>query len=426
MATYKHSSDYTLNELVIESNNGRKVVLNHLFDAFSIVEDIFTNYTYGNLALTDSIDLYQSLPILGGEKVSITYRTDGDRDFITREFVVYNVVSNPKAVDKFVSLTLSLVSIEAILDQNKLISKSFVNQKSSDIASIVFNELGSEKSIEVDETLHLQNMVIPNWTPFQCLNWLSTVSLPVDRKGSLFLLYEDKDQYNFKTLENIIDQEPVKELNDQNNRISRRDVGDNFNFSSISSFNPVSSTNDILKSMQEGMYASRVISYDNVSKQHRETSFDYYGEFADFTHLNKFELNGGKFEHTSSDQRLSYVTTKTYRQESAYFSDILGSDAFSQRIEDIMPYRSSQLSQLLAKMYRINISGDSDLTCGKVISLKLTTTTDNDELDSLNRYYTENVLITKCVHNFTLNSYEISLDVSSDTMSDDSTEKYKA
>lgn len=425
MTSYKHSGDYNLVSATLESINGRVIDLRAIFDSVTIVEDIFTNYNYGNISITDSIDLVQSLPLVGGEVIKFEYKTDSTKKVVRREFVVYKIVNNPLSTQRMIGLSLQFISKEALTDQNVLISKSFNGIKASDSVKVLFEELGSNKSIEVEQTLHLQNSIIPNWTPFQSINWLSTVSLPVKGNGSLFLLYEDKDGYKFKSTQSLYEQPATKTITGKLNREAKKGATGEFDFGSITEFNPVNTTPDILKSLQEGLYASKVIAYDNVTKESRTFEYDYKSQFSEFNHLNPKPLINDSFEFTGSGQRLGFVTTKTFRQESGYYSGILGSDAFSQRIEDVILTRSSQLSQTLAKSYEATIAGDSELTCGQVIKVEIPTLVDNKELGKLNRYYTENVLITKCVHSFTISQYNCKLSVSSDTYNDNFNEKYK-
>ena len=49
------------------------------------------------------------------------------------------------------------------------ISKSFSNLSVSEIASRIYDNLKTDKEIEIEDTQHLHNLIVPNLKPFDAL-----------------------------------------------------------------------------------------------------------------------------------------------------------------------------------------------------------------------------------------------------------------
>lgn len=425
MSDYRRLGDYRVESFTLTSNTGTTVSLGNLFESMKYVEDVFNNYVYGTVVIQDQQDLFQSLPITGGETLEFVFRTAGDQPKVKKKFICYKVSSDPSIGSEYTGLNLSFCSKEALEDQQVVISKSFAGKQVHKIIPELFGELGSSKPLDIDKTLHNQNVVIPNWSPFQAINWFCGVSQPQKFRGCFYTFFENGDGFNFKTIESLYDQGPIGKysasLTVTGEQSSQQQT------KTIKSFSLINSSNDLLKSLSEGMYGSNVTSYDNVTKNYRTESYDYFGEFKTFKHLNKEPINHKNMPFTSSDQRKTFLTTRTFREESGYYSGELGSDSFSQRVESTSLNRSSLMSQAFSRVYSLSVYGESSLTCGKVITVELPNTSQAPKLkdSNLHRYYTENVLITKCVHSFSPNTYECNLQVVSDSMPVKIKDKYK-
>ena len=67
--------DVIIEEIELESYNGFKTSLKGIFENFTIYEDIYSNCMSGSITLIDSMNLVRHFPIIGAEKLTITYYT---------------------------------------------------------------------------------------------------------------------------------------------------------------------------------------------------------------------------------------------------------------------------------------------------------------------------------------------------------------
>jgi len=67
----------------------------------------------------------------------------------------------------------------------------------------------SQKKIYIEESTNKQQFVATNWRPYDCIYWLAQRSVRKARKGGTlqngFIFYENGLGYNFKSIDNIID-----------------------------------------------------------------------------------------------------------------------------------------------------------------------------------------------------------------------------
>ena len=114
------------------------------------------------------------------------------------------------------TFTLNLISRETITNETVRVGKKFpTSQKISDsVTNILKNYVKTEKEITVDPTQNPYGFIGNMKKPFTLITWLASKSVP--GKGSSkdasawFLFYETKDGFNFRSIDNLIDEKPFK------------------------------------------------------------------------------------------------------------------------------------------------------------------------------------------------------------------------
>ena len=394
-----------------------------IMDTLTIVEDIYTNFLHGTLVIEDSNDLHQIAPLIGEETITMVYRTDEDNSpEIQRFFRVYRIESSDNKYNDRLAHTLFFASKEAFDDANTIISKSYKNKSLNFIISDAFKSLDSNKKLQIGDMSSLYHIISPNWTPFQLINYCTSIASPKNHNSSMVLFYENSEGYNFKHIEELIIQPIIGTWSSINSKTKYNDEPnveiDSSN--NIINYTILKNSVDTLKSMTEGLYNNVVISYDNISKSVRTFGYDYAKEFDKTNHLADFKLNSENHTYNSNMQRVTYIPTTSHHYDSPYVQSKIGKINLSDRKENVIPSRTSILSQISAKQIELHVAGDNRLVAGKTIKIELPNITALDNIkNNKHRYNTKKVLITSVTNVFTLKTHNMVLRVADDSYTED-------
>ena len=167
--------------------------------------------------------IYNGLPLRGGERVIIKIagnsKSNKGLDF-SKESTQYFYVGSIKnvLVDAEKELfTLNLISREAITNQTVRVGRKFPTSQniSQSVEDIITEYLKSDKIGEIDKTQNKYGFIGNLKKPFSIITWLASKSVAYNGPGkdstAGFLFYETQDGFNFKSIDNLIKQEPFVE-----------------------------------------------------------------------------------------------------------------------------------------------------------------------------------------------------------------------
>ena len=150
----------------------------------------------------------ESFPVVGDEVIEITFsnpHTTGSEEAVNRQrFRVYDLQVKPSGGQKFAEYTLYGVSEEYIKSMQKRVCRRYRGLNSDSVKDIVRKYLGYGKDLFIEETKTTNSVMIPNWTPFEAINFLASrsMSAAVDEietdapeqyqnpSGSFYVFYE--------------------------------------------------------------------------------------------------------------------------------------------------------------------------------------------------------------------------------------------
>ena len=221
-------------KFIVESTDGKTVDIALGVIQFSYFENIFSPYitaravvvNTGNTVEDDKgipQSIYNGLPLRGGERVIIKiaansknntgldFSDDEERYFYVSS--ITNVLISPESE----SFVLNLCSREALSNQTSRVGKKFPSsQKISDsVKDIIKNYLKSpNKIMEIDETQNQYGFIGNMKKPFTIITWLASKSVSKEGKqdsSAGFLFFENQDGFNFKSIDNLMSQDPYPE-----------------------------------------------------------------------------------------------------------------------------------------------------------------------------------------------------------------------
>lgn len=415
--SYQKPKGYILSKLILTTHENKSISILEVLNSISIVEDIYITFLHGVLSFADSNDIHQLAPLIGEETITMVYKTDDvSSPEIERVFRTYRIETSDDKYKDRLSHSLYFCSVEAFQDSNTVVSKSYKNKSIRFIISDAFSLLDSNKKLNIDTLSGNYHIISPNWSPFQLINYCTSIAKPKNYNGSMVLFFETSDGFNFKHLESMTS-EPIIGVWATSNVKSATEAGIEIEPSNnIISYKILKNSVDTLKSMSEGLYSNATMAYDNITKSHKIFGYDYKTEFSKTKNLADFKLNSDNFSYNNNMQRITYIPTTSFRFDSSYVKSKIGSGNVSEKKEQIIPSRTSMLSQISAKQIELEIAGDNRIIAGKTMKIEIPNVTALESIKmNKHRYNSKKVLITSVTNIFTQKTHTMQLRVADDS-----------
>ena len=443
-------------ELKIIGSTGFVIDLRDFLIELNIYEDIFASSLYGDISLSDSRNIIESLPIIGEEYLNVSFKTpsfEASGDVIQKSFRVFRL-SNRKIVrdNNTQTFKLHFASTELFYDVLLPVYKSFEGDV-GEVALDVFNEylktprdfiidssnnvkldLDKSSSFFVSETDNKIKFVSPGWTPLKILNWLASKAIPKDdTKAKDFLFFETTKSFYFTSIEKIF-----KDVSETNNIVdeytySVSNIKDNQKvdirreLALVNEIEMVEST-DYMKNYTNGYLASRLITLDVFNKKYEAIDYDYVEDYKNLYHSSGkgssakplFEVDGARTPLSSIS---FYPVNPRLFQESTtkYFEGNT-----SERMKEIYGNRKSSLLGLTNIKLNLTVPGRTDIEVGRMINFifpKLGPASEEDlAMKRRDTVYSGKYLITAVNHRVTPQEHTIIMEVVKDSRFDSTTE----
>ena len=222
---------------------------------------------------TGKESIYNGLPLRGGERVVMKIAgnstTNPGLDFTKRveDYLYVSSITDVISETNQESFTLHLISREAITNETVRVGKKFKidNSISSSVEDILKNYLKTNKIGNIDRSSNKYGFIGNLRKPFTILIWLASKAVP-ESSGSAtagFLFYQTQDGFQFRSIDNLIEQEPRTDVN--NNRVvytynqvnqaydeNNNKVNNNFNILNYQ----VEKNQNLIEKLKLGTYAS--------------------------------------------------------------------------------------------------------------------------------------------------------------------------
>ena len=248
---------------------------------FDYFEDILSPCVTAIAQLINSSSLFNILPIRGGEKVTISVDT-AFGEFVLDDLYVYKV-SNLDAQHSNEMFTLNLVSREGLTNETSRCQTIYRGNLQTTVTKILKDDLKTKKykSENIEGTSNDYSFIGNNRKPFHVLTWLGPKAVPANGQNSGtsgeeargtagFLFYENKDGFNFRSIDSLVSSTKIQTNSaDKENIpyylftqvIEKNQAKTNFN---ILNYNYEKNI-DLMKSLRVGMYANKTYFYDLYS-----------------------------------------------------------------------------------------------------------------------------------------------------------------
>jgi len=365
----------------------------------NIYESLFRNALTANITLHESFNLPEKLTIVGEELIEFHIEIPGFHADETAEInpvpmYVHKITNRKLKSPQSQEYALELVSGEYMNNVHTRISKAYCDMKASRIAfNIWSNYLWVEGRTEYgifEPTERLEQCVIPNWSPHYTLNWLAQRSTSLKNPYSAnYVFYQDLNGSNFRSIETMVQGESVisfaLEPAQEDPTHIEYFTGGVVKADSID----IRHQPEIIKNINRGCYASKLITHDIVTKEIRQYKYNLLESWNQLNHINKeppvkfsrrINLKTGKNVSLAPDHDLyqnnNSSSMSDYADSSVMFApkhnqmySVKSDHVYDNKVEDWKLQRNSQLSLLDGLQFNVQCGGIPNLRVGMCVDI---------------------------------------------------------
>lgn len=413
----RFAGDVSIEKCDIYTSTGIKQDIAAQVIAIAIYEDIFSPFISGSLTVRESFDLANLFPFVGEEMVQIEIVTPtlDTKKNIKGNFYIYKMADRVLLGDKQVAYVLHFISYEAVIDLNKKNSKVYSGKPEEIVKSIITDNvtgLQSKKEVFVEPTNKNIKFISNFWSPTRCINYCTAAA--VNKNGvPNYVFFENRFGFYFISLDSLYANGLYQSFTkDFYTRDTLPGGGDARNITEdyrrIEDISiPVAY--DYMDRIRNGMYSSKLISYDLTKKQYNVKNYNLRDNYDKLQHLNPNKLLSENAIFKSSTLLLNYPrSTASFTG----FGDVTNFKHEQERISLMKLAESSKVE--------ITVPGRSDYTAGQKVSLTLNkiqpVSTEDNDADLIDQMFSGYYIIAAVNHYVTRERHECHMELIKDSV----------
>ena len=217
------AKDADIRSFVIQAakDEGRGVDIKEGLSSFAFYENIMSNHLTALVKVTDSgnsiekdgkrVSMMEGLPIRGGEEIRFDIE-DSNKNKLKGELYLNKMMDGAQST-KSDSFTIQCVSKESFTNEMTRVTKRYEGKISENVTKILQEIMKADfKPENIEETSNSYNFIGNDRKPFYVCTWLATKGIPTENVGKTggFFFYQTQDGMNFKSVDNLLDQDVKK------------------------------------------------------------------------------------------------------------------------------------------------------------------------------------------------------------------------
>jgi hypothetical protein len=417
--------DYTLKTLTILSPSYGPYNLLPVFYEMAYFEDLFNNSVTGRIMITDAEGFIEKFQLSGNEYLRLTFGKASEKSFdVDKLFRIFKIsgrglIGNMTTEGYF----LHFCSEELVLSEQYKISKSYKDMKISDIVADIcssnYLDVPKNKSVNIEETKGIYSFIVPNFKPFEAINWLSTYAQPATdgNIGADMLFYENKNGYNFSSMQTLFKGSVYRTYSYDPKNVSDKNLKDaQQKYYAVLSYEHLK-TFDTLESISLGVFANQLITIDPLLQKFNVVNFNYNDYFKKSESLNNHPIvnnaknRKGNAIYETPQAVIKMATSNSGQKNVPYIGNKPGSYSHDIAIETYVPNRTSQLFLSNYNKMKLVINGDPGAAVGSIIKFNLLTMNPATQSKEPDKFYSGKYLITAVKHEINLTSFKTILEI---------------
>lgn len=387
--------------------------LSGIIKGMNIWESIYNDCMFGNITIEDGTGFVEANGIVGGGTEGVHFEiltpsTASEKSSnLEKEFIVDSISGGTKS-SKNTTYNIGITSPYASINNQKLISRSFMKMTASEIAEYVgtsIMEFGNFlwTDFTVSPSLHEKNMVVPNWNPFHLLNFLTKNS--VSAKGeSNYLFFENNEGFKFVTVDELKGGDIMRTFTLKNmpTKIGESGTGYSVDNSMMEKYSEQSRFN-LTAGQVNGQFGSSILTHNILEKSMEKYEVEYDGE-KDKIMAEGIGLNGPK----SAPFADYNVWTHNGFMSSNYLYAIHDKGEKSH-----YPHYDMKMTEMRANCIKFDVPGDTNTWAGDVVLLRIPTGIHIHDIPE-DQYMTGKWLVTAIHHKINNAGYIMTLECMKD------------
>jgi len=426
------AGEFAIEELKLVTSSGLEVDLTTSVIGLTLFEDIFSMTISGTVAIADSVNLASYGPLLGQEYLHLKISTPTFKDesavidFSKNAFLVHSISNREKLTDGVQGFTLSFVSQELVRNQRLKVTQSLTDTWSNIVKKMLTDPayIGTKKKIDLEPTAGVKKFVAPNVRPLDIIVLGMKQAVSEFKGEPTYLFYETLKGFNFRTLASLYNNAPRLDyitVATGTNPVGNKDYNVLTELRTVLSYEIVSN-NDSIANYRAGMFGSKLITHDIISKSYETKIYNYHDNFTNESHIvGGVTLGTPEFPLASAlalndkGLRVSDFPARTFMMPTSTTGGVDSQHTTENNTNPYMAYdphkwlqrRNSQMIQLEnALQVNIMTHGNTLINAGDKVILNLPYTASvkpagNEKFD---RFYKGPFLIKRIRHDFIMNS----------------------
>jgi len=393
----QHAGQYIIEDLRLVTTTGLEVNLITSVLGITIFEDISSMTVTGTIAIMDSVNLASHGPLLGQEYLHLKIRTpfvnkdeSATIDFSKNAFLVHSISKRQKLTGGVQGFVLSFVSQELVKNQRLKVTQSLTDTWSNIVKKMLTDKkyLNTKKKIDLEPTAGVKKFVAPNVRPLDIIVMGMKQAVSEFKGEPTYLFYETLKGFNFRTLASLYNNAALKEY-------SVMEPGTNVKDGIIDVFKDlrtvlnyeIVANNDSIASYRTGMFGSKLITHDIISKSYETKIYNYHDNWINESHIVS-GVTEGKPDHplashlaiTEEGLRVSDFPARTFMMPTSLSGGVDSQHTTENNTNPYMAYdphkwlqrRNSQMIQLEnALQVNILVHGNTLINAGDKVLFNL-------------------------------------------------------
>ena len=426
------AGEFIIEELKLVTTAGLEVDLTTSVIGLTLFEDIFSMTISGTVAIADSVNLASHGPLLGQEYLHLKISTPTFKDesavidFSKNAFLVHSISNREKITDGVQGFVLSFVSQELVRNQRLKVTQSLSDTWSNIVKKMLIapSYIDTKKKIYLEPTAGVKKFVAPNIRPLDIIVLGMKQAVSEFKGEPTYLFYETLKGFNFRTLASLYNNAPQLDyitVVAGSNPVGNKDYNVLNELRTVLSYEIVSN-NDSIANYRAGMFGSKLITHDIISKSYETKIYNYHDNFTNESHIvggvttrtPEFPL-ASALAVTKEGLRVSDFPARTFMMPTSLTGGVDSQHTTENNTNPYMAYdphkwlqrRNSQMIQLEnALQVNIMTHGNTLINAGDKVILNLPYTASvkpagNEKFD---RFYKGPFLIKRIRHDFIMNS----------------------
>lgn len=390
--------DVEVKKLEIVSASGSKLDIIPQTLQLSLYEDFMQPSIAMDVYIVDAIGLLKTFPVIGEETIELEFKTPGRGEYKTK-LRVYEVVLGSSADNQTQqSYCLKCCSEEAFQSSVATVEKGYKDTIDNIIKDIITSTLKSKKPAFYEQSKGIQHITFIRKSPFEAIEMLRKRAASKENLSSSYFFFENKYGYNFNTLEGMYDKNKGK-IGD---KIFTRNVILPENqqpegFRTILSYN-IGRQFNMINSLTLGSLMSYHETFDILKKEFKKKKYT----ISEFPEFKSPETSGTSVTPFGTD-----TISKYGKDPATRYYNISNSDMPDTYLNDFLAKKIAYTGIQLNGSVEIYCYGDSEMSVGDVVTLKLPKTDGSTKKQPAEEpLQNGNYIITRLHHSIQLSTVE--------------------